>query len=223
METVSQAQNAVLKSSIVQVSGDSTERVMSQKAVTDALAKSISIDLLYPIGIVIWFAQNKNPNTLFPGTSWKYIGENKTIRLATSTGSDVLSVGGSDSITLTAEQMPAHNHTFSGNTSNEGKHSHTRGTMNIVGHMAFAEMIGGVPSSGAFTETRVTVPRTYRTHGGGYNSTVEFEAAKTWTGITSENGDHNHSFSGKTDNTGKNSVVNIINSYVMLMGWYRTA
>ncbi|MDE9457553.1 phage tail protein [Xenorhabdus bovienii] len=38
LETVSQAQNAVLKSSIVQVSGDSTERVMSQKAVTSLMS-----------------------------------------------------------------------------------------------------------------------------------------------------------------------------------------
>lgn len=223
MEIANQAQNAVPKSSIVQVSGDSTERVMSQKAVTDALTKSVSIDLLYPIGIVVWFAQNKNPNTLFPGTTWKYIGENKTVRLATSTGSDVLSVGGSDSIMLTAEQMPAHSHTFSGNTSTTGGHSHTRGTMNITGYMKFHEMIGGIPSSGAFTETSQTVPRTHHNNGQGYTSEIRFEAAKTWTGTTSVNGDHSHSFNGTTNNTGGDSTINIINSYVMLMGWYRTA
>jgi len=40
------------------------------------------VEAVYPVGIVAWFAQNKNPNVLFPGTTWKYIGENKTIRLA---------------------------------------------------------------------------------------------------------------------------------------------
>ncbi|PQQ36527.1 hypothetical protein C6H68_19030, partial [Photorhabdus luminescens] len=71
------------------------------------MAKSAAnINTIYPVGIVVWFAQNKNPNTLFPGTTWKYIGENKTIRLARPDGSDVLSIGGSDSIKLTTAQIP---------------------------------------------------------------------------------------------------------------------
>ncbi|WP_092550751.1 phage baseplate protein [Xenorhabdus koppenhoeferi] len=218
-----QAQKALPKSSIVQVTGNSAEQVMSQKAITDALANAVSIDMLYPIGIVVWFAQNKNPNSLFPNTSWKYIGENKTIRLATSTGSDLLLTGGSDSITLTTEQMPVHNHKFSGNTNNAGEHAHTRGTMNIVGNMVFREMVGGVPSTGAFTETRQIVERTHRSRGQGFTSTVNFEAAKMWTGTTSVNGVHNHSFNGTTNNIGESSAINIMNSYVMLMGWYRTA
>nr|WP_323865880.1 hypothetical protein [Xenorhabdus sp. Flor] len=67
------------KSAIAQSTGQNSSLVMSQKAVTGALANAVSIDVLYPVGIVLWFAQNKNPNALFPGTSWKYIGENKTI------------------------------------------------------------------------------------------------------------------------------------------------
>ncbi len=56
---------------------------------------SLQIDSVYPVGAVLFFAQNKNPNTLFPGTVWNYIGENKTIRLGLQNGSDVLGTGGS--------------------------------------------------------------------------------------------------------------------------------
>ncbi|HHR5856213.1 TPA: phage tail protein, partial [Providencia alcalifaciens] len=73
-------------------------------------SRSVNLDAIYPIGIVAWFAQNKNPNTLFPNTKWQYLGENKTIRLANSNGSNVLTTGGADSIQLTEAQLPAHNH-----------------------------------------------------------------------------------------------------------------
>lgn len=69
-------------------------------------------ELTYPIGSVIFFAQNRDPNELFPGTQWAYIGENKTIRLGSKSGSDVMETGGNDSIKLSASQLPSHNHTF---------------------------------------------------------------------------------------------------------------
>jgi len=81
------------------------------------LANRNYLNELYPIGIVLWFAQNKNPNTLFPGTTWSYIGENKTIRLGSQNGSDVMTSGGADTITLAAANIPAHSHTFSATTS----------------------------------------------------------------------------------------------------------
>ncbi|HHR6458043.1 TPA: hypothetical protein ACS772_003545, partial [Providencia alcalifaciens] len=37
-------------------------------------SRSVNLDAIYPIGIVAWFAQNKNPNTLFPNTKWQYLG-----------------------------------------------------------------------------------------------------------------------------------------------------
>ena len=48
---------------------DINNNTMSQKAITEALQKAVNIDIIYPVGVVIWFAQNKNPNSLFPGTT----------------------------------------------------------------------------------------------------------------------------------------------------------
>ncbi|MGP0843193.1 hypothetical protein ACJ8P1_25755, partial [Serratia sp. CY85266] len=62
-----------------------------------ALSKPI-INFSHPVGMVAWFAQNKNPNEIFPGTTWVYLGENKTIRLSKPDGSDLLESGGADQI-----------------------------------------------------------------------------------------------------------------------------
>lgn len=210
-------------SNVAQGTGSSTANVMSQKAVTDALQNAVNLNAIYPIGIVVWFAQNKNPNTLFPGTKWQYIGENKTIRLAAASGNNVLSTGGSDSVTLTEAQMPAHSHAFSETTNSAGGHTHNRGTMEINGQFAAVRRGGNQNNtlSGAFaTRTHWNAGTSY---GGGDDAggLWTFQASKGWTGETSNNGDHTHSVSGTTGNKGGGASVNITNAYIMLMGWYR--
>lgn len=212
-------------SNVAQGTGSSTANVMSQKAVTDALQNTVNLNAIYPIGIVVWFAQNKNPNTLFPGTKWQYIGENKTIRLAAASGNNVLSTGGSDSVTLTEAQMPAHSHTFSATTNSTGGHTHNRGTMEINGQFAAVRRGGNQNNtlSGAFaTRTHWNAGTSY---GGGDDAggLWTFQASKGWTGDTSNNGAHTHTVSGTTGNKGGGASVNITNAYIMLMGWYRTA
>ncbi len=93
---------------------DSETVAATSKAVKTALTRSL--DMIYPVGVVMWFAQNKNPNDLFPGTTWKYVGENRTVRLASATGTDLLTVGGADTVSLTASNIPSHSHSFSAAT-----------------------------------------------------------------------------------------------------------
>lgn len=201
------------KTAIVQNTGNSSTSVMSQNAVTEALKNAVNIDTIYPVGVVIWFAQNKNPNDLFPGTTWSYIGENKTIRLANSSGSNVLSSGGSDNITLTAANLPAHSHSFSGTTSS---FDYGTKTTNTTGNHIHAMTL---------------------CHQGGNNSPANGQASAgwDWTGKSSGAmdyagnhnhtvaiGAHSHSFSGTTGNTGSGSLISVVNAYITLMGWYRT-
>ncbi|WP_237386235.1 phage baseplate protein [Xenorhabdus sp. Sc-CR9] len=209
------------KSAIAQNTGQNASLVMSQKAVTDALARAVSIDLLYPVGIVLWFAQNKNPNNLFPRTSWKYIGENRTIRLAAANGSNLLSTGGSDTKWLSVNQLPKHGHTFSANTSNTGGHSHNRGSMNITGYLPSVISHGNDIFGGAFARNGQSQPGVEYTDK--WKERTTFDASRTWTGNTSWNGDHTHSINGTTSETGSGNGVDVVNSYIMLMGWYRTA
>lgn len=195
------------KTAVAQTTGASTTSTMSQKAITEALKNAVNIDTIYPVGVVIWFAQNKNPNSLFPGTKWSYIGENKTIRLANSSGNNVLSSGGSDSITLTTAHLPAHSHSFSGSTSSfdygtkttnsTGAHTHTYQTLQY--QKGNSHDVGGGNSG---YETRTTSSAGAHTH-------------------TIAIGAHSHTVSGTTGNTGNGSSVSVINAYIMLMGWYR--
>ncbi|CDM88966.1 putative tail fiber protein from lambdoid prophage (modular protein) [Xenorhabdus bovienii] len=174
-------------------------------------------DMLYPVGIVVWFAQNKNPNTLFPKTQWKYIGENKTIRLANQNGSDVLSVGGNDSITLTGAQIPSHNHQFNATTSSfdygakttnsSGNHFHDSG---------WGEAYAESARYGTYDNTRNNVG-SGETDSDNYKYKTSTDGAHTH---TVHIGAHTHSISGTTGNSGSNSAINITNSYIMLMGGF---
>lgn len=195
------------KNAVTQTTGASTTNTMSQKAITEALQNAVNIDTIYPVGVVIWFAQNKNPNSLFPGTKWSYIGENKTIRLANSSGNNVLSSGGSDSVTLTASHLPQHRHTFSGTTS-----SFDYGTK-------------WTNTTGAHTHT---YNDNYTDGTAGPNGASDRKGPREtgWAGDHSHSvaiGAHSHSVSGVTGDTGGGTPVLIVNAYVMLMGWYRTA
>ncbi|MEY0153931.1 phage tail protein [Providencia rettgeri] len=202
---------AVPTSSVVQSTGQSTTSVMSQKAVTDALQNAVNLNTIYPVGIVVWFAQNKNPNTLFPGTEWQYIGENKTIRLAAESGANVLTTGGSDSITLTEAQLPAHNHSFSATTSS---FDYGRKHTNLAG--AHTHTVDGVSTNDSLSNA----------NNGGKRSWV---ADTKTTSIAPEHshyvdiGAHTHTVSGTTENKGGGSAITVTNAYVMLMGWYRAS
>lgn len=99
------------------VAENNNEEPGTDKKWVELKADASPVDSVYPVGIVTWFAQNRDPNTLFPGTTWSYIGENRTIRLAAASGADVMTTGGADSITLAAGNIPSHTHTFSGTTS----------------------------------------------------------------------------------------------------------
>ncbi len=205
-------------------------------------------DSIYPVGVVTWFAQNKNPNTLFPGTKWNYIGENRTIRLASASGSDVMATGGSDSVKLAVGNLPVHGHTFSANTnsfdygtkttskfdystkttsgfdygskttSSAGNHKHRTGTQGSLngggGQTTVPQFNNGTP-----TYTDTVGNHTHTIALGSHSHTVAIGAHAHTVGI----GAHSHSVSGTTANTGSGSDVNVTNSFIKLMGWYRSA
>lgn len=232
---------------------DAENVAATPKAVKDALANAVNIDVIYPIGIVTWFAQNKDPNTLFPGTTWKYIGENRTVRLASADGSDVMTTGGTDSIKLTADNLPAHAHEFSANTSSFDYNTKTTSTFdygtksggtNIAGghfHSLLSDTTAdtaGSPVGLNLSDARLGVAGA--THGSrGYINNLysngpqiisnSGDHAHTFSvGIgahshTMDIGAHSHSVSGTTNNTGSGKGIDVTNSYIKLMGWYRSA
>ncbi|WP_345828584.1 hypothetical protein AAGR22_16515 [Erwinia sp. HDF1-3R] len=205
-----------------------------------------SINGIYPVGIVVWFAQNKNPNKLFPGTSWKYLGENRTVRLGSATGNDIMTIGGADSTILNIDNLPAHNHTFSANTSTFDYG--TRGTSGVGdhGHTAWTDAQGehqhGAGMRLPSNQDGLAINGTWDAAGGTAavsrgGSGAAAQAVTTVNGQHAHNvgiagsgahshtvgiGAHSHSLSGSTANTGAASALNLTNSYIKLMGWYRS-
>ncbi|MGE9502876.1 phage baseplate protein [Erwinia amylovora] len=179
--------------------------------------------------MVTWFAQNKDPNKLFPGTTWKNIGENRTIRLASANGSDVMKTGGSDSVTLAVNNLPAHGHTFSANTSDfdhgskqtngfdygwkqtdeQGNHEHTYNE--VIPRGGSGLDIGG--------NWQTIIKGSATSRAGDHVHNLYMGSHDHSVGI----GAHSHSVSGTTASAGSGTAFTVANSFIKLMGWYRSA
>ncbi|UTC26118.1 tail fiber protein [Shigella phage Henu11] len=211
-------------------------------AVTDAT----DLKKVYPVGIVTFFASNVNPNTAFPGTTWTYLteGANRTIRIGSANGSDVKGLGGSDTVALSVGHIPAHTHSFSGTTSwfdygtkytdGQGAHDHDRGNMEISGNFGWfrSDNESFYLANGAFAMSGSQGGHSFTGSNFTYGAPVNFYASRTWTGRTSwvgahahgvGIGGHNHTFSGNTGATGSGAAFSVLNTYIKLMAWVRTA
>ena len=88
--------------------------------------------------------------------------------------------GGQDAVTLTANQMPQHSHTYSGRTNTTGNHTHV-----------YANNYRAQSNSGG--------------SGGGRSTKTNSALAGTWDNTRTE-GNHNHSFNGTTSLKGSSTA-----------------
>lgn len=75
--------------------------------------KELSLDETYPVGSIYLSLNNTNPGDLIGGT-WVLLSDGKFLKSITSENALSGSEGGTDSITLTASQLPLHKHHFQG-------------------------------------------------------------------------------------------------------------
>lgn len=225
--------------------GSYTKAETDQK-IADAISDSTDLNKIYPVGIVTWFNSNVNPNTALPGLTWTYLnnGVGRTIRIAAANGSDVATTGGSDSVTLSVGNLPSHTHSFSATTSSfdygtktsstTGKHNHNRGTMEITGTVGYfrSDSSSFYTASGAFTLGSSTASKGFTGYNFTYGIPANFNASKTWSGVTNTTGNHSHTVgigahshtvSGNTGGTGSGSAFSVTNKFYKLMAWVRTA
>lgn len=231
--------------------GAYTKSETDQK-IAQAVSDSTDLNKIYPVGIVTWFNSNVDPNTALPGLTWTYLnnGVGRTIRIAAANGSDVATTGGSDSVTLAVGNLPSHTHSFSANTSSfdygtkstnsTGGHTHTvSGTTSAAGnhahHLGLLLVNGGDALYGYTTvgnnKTR-TLDWLDRTDNKFPNTNTTGNHTHTWSGTTSNTGAHTHSVgigahthtvSGNTGGTGSGSAFSVTNQFYKLMAWVRTA
>lgn len=231
--------------------GAYTKAETDQK-IAQAVSDSTDLNKIYPVGIVTWFNSNVNPNTALPGLTWTYLnnGVGRTIRIAAANGSDVATTGGSDSVTLAVGNLPSHTHSFSAttssfdygtkNTNSTGGHTHSvSGTTSAAGnhahHLGLLLVNGGDAQYGYTTignnKTR-TLDWLDRTDNKFPNTNTTGNHTHTWSGTTSNTGAHTHSVgigahthtvSGNTGGTGSGSAFSVTNQFYKLMAWVRTA
>ena len=231
--------------------GAYTKSETDQK-IAQAVSDSTDLNKIYPVGIVTWFNSNVDPNTALPGLTWTYLnnGVGRTIRIAAANGSDVATTGGSDSVTLAVGNLPSHTHSFSATTSSfdygtkstnsTGGHTHTvSGTTSAAGdhahHLGLLLVNGGDALYGYTTvgnnKTR-TLDWLDRTDNKFPNTNTTGNHTHTWSGTTSNTGAHTHSVgigahthtvSGNTGGTGSGSAFSVTNQFYKLMAWVRTA
>ena len=97
--------------------------------------------------------------------------------------------GGTDTVTLSSANMPAHTHSVT--ISSAGSHTHSRGTMEIVGTFPACVEDQYLPTpTGAFYMNG----RAWEAPGGGNkgNWLLNFQGSRGWTGETSSSGSHAH-------------------------------
>ncbi|TXE42495.1 phage tail protein [Serratia marcescens] len=191
--------------------------------------RKAAFDDIYPPGISIFFATNLNPNEKWPGTTWHYTGENKTIRIGKADGSDVMTAGGSDTVTLSVENMPKHSHGVSGQV---GEFDH--------GIKSTSEFDYGTKrTSKSGKHAHHGVPKRNSDYELGGNNRVFFDPYQE--GDTNEAGEHDHEMelgphahsveigphahdiNLTSAEVGGGKEFSIVESHIKLMCWYRAA
>lgn len=174
--------------------------------------KNQLLNLVYPVGSIYMSVNNASPATLFGGTWQKLEG---CFLLGSSASHANGSTGGSETVTLTTSQIPAHDHggttgsagahtpagkitggshSHGASTAKNGSHSHTRGNMNITGTFRSVDMGGREQATGAFRDAAVTGAVNPASGSAGLDTVVTMNAANSgaWTGATSSAGEHTH-------------------------------
>ena len=199
-------------------------------------------DLLrcWPIGSVYISMTNQNPSSLFGGT-WELISENRMLMGASSDETET-SIGGSNTKTISVNNLPAHNHTatissnththiFSGNqastsevsdhihtidltTSTDGLHSHTYGSTTST--MSLGSSVYSANNNNSYTTSE----------NGEHSHTVTGDSGSagahshTYT-PQGTNSDYTHDHTVTIDNTGAGEALDVTNAYMKVFMWRR--
>lgn len=160
--------------------------------------------IIFPVGSIKISTDSTNPGTYLTGTTWVAVAEGRAIVGVGDNGERVWTPGqqfGSDTHTLTAGEIPAHDHDYSGTVSSGGSHNHIQA--------------GGAGINGgrySFVNTGIANANTQYDPGldarGSYTSTVA---------------DHDHTFSGTTTSVGSGSAHNNVQPSEAFYVWERTA
>lgn len=183
----------------------------NDRSLTAGVLRSFLVNYIHPVGVVMLFASNQNPNNLFQGTNWQRVpGYGRAIRLASEDGTDVLQTGGSDSVTISSDNIPAHNHSINLSTSTFDHGTKPTTTNGLHQHKTSHRVNNYANSTGGNDVLKT---------GSGEDFFSDYAGDHSH---TTNIGPHSHAVSGYTDNSGYlNTPISTKNQYINLIAWYR--
>lgn len=185
--------------------GQYINRLIQRSSLTSNIDTQIKniLNVLFPLGSLYLTIKrmDKCPLEALGVGAWTRDAENKCLQGSSNTTTPGTSI---------APGLPSVEHTHWISTYDDGlghkitvnlngKHTHTRGSMNITG-TTFGENRDLYDStySGAFYRGEGTNNRAGVASTDHDNNLVYFDASRKWTGETSENGNHDHTLAGST-------------------------
>ena len=164
---------------------------------TTAWVKSKMLDFIYPVGSIYMSVNNVSPQTFLGGT-WVALQDRFLIGAGHSYA--VNATGGATTHTLTVNEMPSHNHTFAGSS--------------IAAHNHNIQLISGM--NGNIHGNRLNSQNTIFSDG-------YFTNGKANHGVITSNSASAGSTSGSIAASGGNQAHSIMNPYLAVYMWKRTA
>lgn len=183
-----------------------TSTVTSNKTATDESISTLNqkfaglIDLVYPVGSIYLSVNNVSPQTFLGGT-WEALQDRFLI--GASATYPVNTTGGSASHTLTVAEMPAHTHAFQG--SSIGAHIHT------------------VQMAGTNTQRNGVVGVQFITESSSFVHCTVDNFTRVNNGVFATSSASAGATSGSVAATGSSSAHSILNPYLAVYMWKRTA
>lgn len=173
-----------------------------------------SIACPYNVGDIFLTTNATNPSTVWLGTTWQKI-EGRML-LGTSGSGASKATGGSNTVTLSAANLPSHTHSAS-----QSAHTHSRGTMEITGkwHSGVTNESSQVSGSlaGAFYNYGSSSGKGYGTQWTS-STIIGFQASRAWSGASSS-----AQPAVTVGATGSGSAFSILSAYYTVHMWLRTA
>lgn len=207
----------------------------ADKSASQSLLIRLISGNIYPVGIVEQWADDTDPNALFPGQQWRRLTEGAgcTIRIANEAATDIKQVDGVDKLQLTEANLPAHAHGVNQTSGLKGLEYIAIGFAGEHNHYSALEYAGdhnhqdGMSAPGAQWGTRAkgtnnsgnhsmgwTSVNGGHTHGVGVNNAGQHQHAFN-------PGAHSHLVAGNTYSTGTGWEVVTQNAYIKLAHWVR--
>lgn len=193
---------------------DASLKTLISEAVSEAVtaAKRDFWEEENPVGTVRFYAKKVDPNTLYPWSTWVYTGEDKSVRVGKADGTNVGQTGGSDTVTIKRENLPAETIDVSGKAASvELNNVETTEAGSAEFNVYRFGADGRENSKGRFSMDDVDM--------GDIPVPVEIQPHKHTISLTVPERD----VSGKTEALGQGKTISVVEAHTLLMCWARTA